>query len=284
MSPSSMTGFGKLTCTIETTVFNMELRTLNSRYRDIKIRSSLHDGAFEFALRKLFDTEFSRGRIDFTLSMEQHRSDSGQLLDELSAMAAPLGGEPLSITHLLLYKISRSLESGSSEVTLSESGRKELLSRGGELIDIVKRSRLAEGAMMVSTMEQILDRMSELTTEVARCAGEEEERQRERLNKKLEMVLKRDIDTVAMEREIAFILERADITEEITRLKGHLQSFRALLSQAGPCGRNMEFLCQELLREVNTIGSKSQEMEISSLGVGLKNEVEKLRELSANME
>ena len=126
--------------------------------------------------------------------------------------------------------------------------------------------------------------MSELTSEVARCAGEEEERQRERLNKKLEMVLKRDIDTVAMEREIAFILERADITEEITRLNGHIQSFRALLSQAGPCGRNMEFLCQELLREVNTIGSKSQEMEISSLGVGLKNEVEKLRELSANME
>ncbi|MBU1238368.1 DUF1732 domain-containing protein [Myxococcota bacterium] len=283
MAPRSMTGFGTRTCQTENISFTLELRTLNSRYKDIRIKTSLSDGALEYLMRTALDKEFSRGRLDLAVEARSEKSGEDTLLQELEALSGRLPSQEPSLTDILLLRIVRTLERGHS-LTITDTTRKSVVQTLGLLMEDVHQSRIAEGLVMVREMERILNDMKERTAQIKERAQGEGARFRERFSTKLAQVINSDMDQISLEREISIMIEKADINEELSRLTGHLNSFLELLTKDGVLGRNMEFLCQELLRETNTVGSKTQDLTISTLGVAMKNDVERLRELSANME
>ncbi len=283
MAPSSMTGFGSITVRRVDTTYTMELRTLNSRYKDVRVKTAVGDGALEYALRTALDKGFSRGRLDLSLEARSLGGGADSLSEELDALTARFPGQTPGLTDLLLLRITRSMERGEPR-GLDDDTRRALLDALDGLMETVRSTRAAEGAVMTSEMERLLTAMTDRTGEIEARAAGEGDRFRERFNTKLAHLVSSDMDRIALEREVALLIERADINEELARLRGHLASFGELLAKDGPAGRNMEFLCQEILRETNTIGSKTQDLTISTLGVAMKNDVERLRELSANME
>ncbi len=255
MALNSMTGFGRVGVVLEGVDYTLELRTLNSRYRDLKVKLPIKDGELEFALRKLLSRSFHRGRLDFTVR-HQRRDPVGEGVAELKALARVVGEDAPDLVSLLLFRIERALAGEAGGALLSQAGRE---------------------ASLLATMGKLLGQVRELTQG-------EGERLRSRLERRLEQLLTREVDRLSLEREVALLVEKADIHEEITRLQGHLQRFQGLLGATRPVGRTMEFLCQELLREVNTMGSKTHNLEVTNRIVTMKNEIEKLRELSANVE
>jgi len=145
--------------------------------------------------------------------------------------------------------------------------------------------RRKEGRAMARDMTVRLTSIAKSTEEIAKYSSVSVEKYREKLNKRIAEVLNSAApDTVRLEEEIAIMAERSDIAEECTRLASHIQQYRATLKQKEPVGKKLNFVLQEMNREINTIGAKSSELNISSLVIVAKEEIEKLRELVQNVE
>jgi uncharacterized protein (TIGR00255 family) len=163
--------------------------------------------------------------------------------------------------------------------------QRQLLGLLDRAVDDVVASRSQEGAAMARELEHRLDNIEAHLGTVERRAPERLTRERERLRESVRELLDgRSIDEDRLAQEIAFIADKLDVTEEIVRLKTHLGACRQILVSEGAVGRQLGFLGQEMLREINTIGSKANDAEIGHVVIGMKGELEKIREQSENVE
>jgi uncharacterized protein (TIGR00255 family) len=154
-----------------------------------------------------------------------------------------------------------------------------------EAIAQMQAMRLQEGAALQKDLIARIDGLDEQLAEVEARAPYRVSEARTRLRERLEDLLNDDrLNPDRLEQEIAYIADRLDITEECVRLHAHLSAFREALAAEEPVGRKLNFLVQEIHREVNTIGSKANDAEVAHLGVSMKEEVEKIREQIANIE
>ena len=145
---------------------------------------------------------------------------------------------------------------------------------------------MREGERIAKVVEDHLQEISELTTQAARVAGSQPGRRKVRLMKQLEELLEEDnsLSEERISQELALIIARGDVREELDRLLSHVAAARDLLAQGGAIGRRLDFLCQELNREANTLCSKSSDIELTKLGLALKAAIERLREQIQNIE
>lgn len=270
----------------------MEVRSLNHRFLELNLKLPRVLLPFDLKVRELVRGYVSRGKVDLTVRLD--RTDQripakvgvdwelvSAYVDILKEAKARFGlqGEP-SLDHLVRSGLL-SLEEGEVEEGVWEELEPVVRQALVELVE----SREREGQRILEDMEARLGEMERVLGEIEAEAPKVPEAYRNKLQERLRAMLDGlEPDRERLEQEVAYLAERADITEEIVRLKSHIQAFRGKLSQGSPVGRSLDFLLQEMNREANTMASKSPDLSIVQGALRIKEEVEKLREQVQNVE
>ncbi len=293
----SMTGFGDAVFEVEDAAFAVELRTVNHRHLDLRARLPRGLAALEGEVRSWVQGRLSRGKVDLTVRglsgatgaerLELDLEAAGRYLQAARELEARHGvGGELDVRSLLsLPGVARLVERELPEALLRPSLREGV----ERALAAAEAMRAAEGEALDRELRARLTRIEELGDAVASRASEVQRAVRERLRKRAEQL--RDetglLDEARLHQEIVLAADRLDVTEEVVRLRSHLEQFRAALESAGPgqpVGRRLDFLLQELGREVNTIGSKGGDAPVAHFVVDLKTELERVREQVQNVE
>ena len=284
--PSSMTGFGQA----DADGYHVEIRGLNHRYKEIRVKVPRDAAPAEMYIRGAINEAIQRGKVDVTITVNTGTQgapplninwDLAQAWHEtLLRMAERFGGEVSFHDIMTIPGVT-----GESETTSED--RWALIK--GPLETSIKQflaSRLEEGAKLRQDMLMRVDAIQAMCATVEGLAAQMPQAYQERLKANLETLMtdKSVLDEVRLAQEVAIMAERCDITEELVRLKSHLEAFKEVLFSQGAIGRRLDFMLQEINREWNTIGSKSQILAISHLVIDAKTELEKIREQVQNIE
>ena len=288
----SMTGFGQAERAFETMEVSVEVRTLNGRYLDMKLRLPHGARFLEARMRQVVREKLGRGRVDLSLeinwkSQARYRIDEGlvknylAMVDQLRSLG--VGGE-LDVAGCL--RLSGTLVANQPGAEIHDCSD-DLLAVAGEALDRVVEARQAEGARLLEDLTARIRSLERTVKEIGGHAAEVFDQARAKLTKRLEeMNLSFAADQGRLAEEIAYYAARAEISEEITRMRSHLVRFSHQLQDPGsePRGKSLDFLCQEMHREVTTILAKSSLPHVSSLALEAKGEIEKIREQVQNVE
>lgn len=289
----SMTGFGRGEATEEGTTISAELRTLNNRYFDFGLRAPRTIVNFEAELRELCRKGAERGKITLTLTENRGGAPAAARIDVDAAkrVAAQLQDlcndlritEAIHLEHLLHFP---EVVTPADPPEISERVLKLCLMATERAIENLRQMRLEEGQNLTRDMLSRLDIIATALAEVIKAQEGLPTRQMEKLKDRIQRLVPADsYDNSRLEMELALIADRLDITEECVRLDGHIGAFRKTLNKpAGPVGKKLGFLLQEMNREANTISSKTSSLEISHLTVSIREEIERLREQVQNLE
>ena len=288
--PKSMTGFAKIEKEYDRGKISGEARSLNSRYLEMNIRLPRADYTAEQKLRELIKRHIKRGKVDVSIKWERSGEDMSipkvnestvrQYVAVAKALKKDYGlkghltvDNIFSLKDLLVYEENNSL----SEDILADSFESLLVALGEE------RAREGEYITqdLVERVQAIAANLSEIETRWPATIKAHEEKLRGKVTEAVQSV---SIDEARILQEVAIYMERLDISEEIVRLKGHLGNFRETLSSTEPMGRKLDFIIQEMVRETNTIGSKSNDLYINERVIKIKVEIEKIREQVQNVE
>lgn len=290
----SMTGFGRGIVTGENFNISVELKTVNNRFLDVSLRLTQELQPLEADLKKLISSRLSRGRVDVFLNFERNEEIVYELnrplisgyLAALKQMQEEfqLTGEPdLNFVARLPNVLQTKKDGLSGEFSAGITQAFETA------LDDLEKMRAIEGDSLKNELEfrlsGIENRLPAIESESATVAEE----YRQRLMKRIgEMMAKSDsqfeIDQARMAQEVAYLSDRSDISEEITRLKSHIEQFRAIMEDEKDVGKRLDFLTQELNREANTITSKTNNMIVKENALAIKSEIEKIREQVQNVE
>lgn len=283
-----MTGTGVAIGATECGTLRVEVRSVNGRGLQVKLRLCPEVSGLEAALDELVRGELTRGSV--TLAIDRvgggalgiDRQALQQLVVDLRHIAAELGlAAELSLRDVL------AIAGATKTASLTRELAPQLKALVHEALADLRRHRLADGAAAVAAMEVDLAAVERLRGEAAQRAPALVDEHRERLLQRVrEFVAAQGVQIAAADvvREVAMFAERADVGEELQRLGAHLGEVRALLRRGGPLGRKLEFLLQEVLREANTLGSKSPDVTMAHCVVEMKASIDRLKEQAANLE
>ncbi len=287
----SMTSYGRATASLDSKNVAIELKTLNSKFVDIRLKVPPNFHEKELWLRKYLQDKLIRGKIEVVISFENegggetyaiNRSMFRQYYDQITDISAELN---LSTPDLVNTVIRLPEVVASSEEPILPEDWQIIVSTLDAAVDRLMGHRSEEGRAIEEDLEkhvrQILRHLSDITPfEVARV-----EKVRQRMDQNLNDYLKRDnVDENRFEQEVLFYLEKMDITEEKVRLQQHCQYFlEEMASTEASNGRKLIFISQEIGREINTLGAKGYSSDIQKLVVLMKDELEKIKEQLANV-
>ena len=289
----SMTGYGRAEALIDGRNILVEIRSVNHRYFEFSSRVPRSYGFLESRLKNYLQGKLSRGKVDVNVSIQtvEGTTASVQVNQELAAsyvQALRTLQEPLGLTDdLSLSTISRfsDIFTVTKETEDEETIWSDVLQAAEQASDRFVQMREAEGAKMKEDLEERLDFILRAVEKVEERSPKTVEEHRARLYRKISEVLgNTQIDEQRILTEAAIYAEKIAVAEETVRLRSHIDQFRAIMQQAGPVGRKLDFLIQEFNREANTIGSKAQDIEIARIVVDIKSEIEKIREQIQNIE
>ncbi len=293
MPIKSMTGFGEGAASGGGVSVLVEISSVNRKQLDVNISLPRNLAALDAQVQSRVRREFSRGRISGVIRVEAAGSAAGTVqVDEALAaqyvegirraakklkLADDLGAETLARLPGLVSVVQKSLDTDHAGAVLDKAMDKAL--RG------LTRMRAAEGKALEKDLRERLALLDGLMKGIREAAPSVVADYRKKLFQRLEEAGLDDLaDDERMVKEIALFADRCDISEELTRLKSHLAQARKLLRSAEPVGRTLDFLCQELFREINTVGSKANEAGITRQVVAFKTELERIREQVQNVE
>lgn len=289
----SMTGFGQGEAASDRYSARIELRSVNHRYLDMFLRVPKQYSQLEEVLRRVIAERVSRGRIEAAVSVEEFAQKERNVrlnapllqgyLRALEGIREILGSdEKITLSQILALPGVLEVEEPEADW---EDLQKVLGEAAAQALDDLERMRAAEGARLFSDLQEKIVHLEELQSAVAQVAPQVVEDYRARLSERLRDLLHGT--TLTEERflaEVALFADRCSIDEELVRLGSHTQQLKELLHSTQPVGRKLDFLIQEMNREVNTIGSKSSSVQVAGLVVELKSELEKVREQVQNIE
>lgn len=289
----SMTGFGRGEGDTTLGKVVVESRSVNHRYSDINIKLPKRLNLFENRLKEIIRSQVSRGRVDVSLRLDNAGEDKVQLTVDLD-----LAEQYYQVLHNLKERlrlkdeITLNLLAGAKDVIVAKEELGDVEPYWQEILPVLKQSlknmddmKRLEGESLTEDLKQRLKNIAEqlqmIKQQFPLRLGAFLTRLQDRLRSLLEGF---DTDPSRFQQEVAFLAERTDITEEIVRAESHLAQFRGLLEGNDPVGRKMDFLLQEIHREVNTVSAKANDAEISQRVVEIKSELEKIREQVQNVE
>ena len=290
---NSMTGFGAATAPLGGSSIRVEISGVNRKQAEIAVVLPRAWAALETAVRDMVASDVSRGRVNVSLSLQQTPGSTGALAlnrDKLAALTATLAEAETALGRAVDTSLDSLLRLGIiAEETETEIPMEEIQAAAEpavrEALEAFITLRAQEGENM---KRDLLSRIATLRNFreqlMARAAGVAT-RHREVLLKRLaEADLPLPLDDERIIKEIALFADRCDVSEEMTRLESHLNQFEKICDKAEPVGRTLDFLCQEIFRELNTTGSKANDAELAQLVVTAKTELEKIREQVQNIE
>ncbi len=289
----SMTGYGRCSDTVNGFEVTFEIRSVNNRYLDTNIRLPRIYGYLEEKIKKAIQKKAARGKIDAFLSVERPAGETTQIvLDEGLTAQYVEALRKIAENHGLRNDISVSSVSRFSDIFSKKVQEDDADTVWQAVEPVVEQAlnafldmRLREGESLFADVDSRLNRMEEILSEIRSLSATALDQYRTRLEARLKEFLEdRQLDENRLLTEVGIIADKIDTGEELTRLASHIEQFRGLIRQEQPSGRTMDFLTQELNREVNTIGSKCSEIAITKLVIDAKNEIERIREQIQNIE
>ena len=288
----SMTGFGRSELSEEGVTVSVQISSVNRKSLDIMCILPKEFQQLERQVVEKTRNRIGRGRIQFSIEIKDERNESAGLpsdvqidagIERLKRITERHGGS-IEITPQVVVDLARLLESEASALPVEVVERLLMKCADAALEELVSM-REYEGAALREDLETRCIVMKNALNAVGKLAPEMVKKHRENLLGRLEQAgLEIDVEDERVLREIALFADRCDVSEEITRLDSHLGQFSDLLDKDEPVGRSIEFLIQEIAREINTIGSKSSSIDVSKSALSLKNELERIREQVANVE
>ena len=292
----SMTGYGQAVQTNDAYELTIELKSVNNRFLDLQIRMPKELNPFESLIRKIAKEKIQRGRVDVFINLTPLKSGNKQisvdwpLLQQLVTELQNGGKEHFGIVDFPVEQVLVKAMEQSDFVTLidqptEEDSLEELVQAvANEAFTQLAASRESEGAGIQKVLVDYGSKVQALVVELSGFVDEYEADFQQRYQAKLEEYLGNTVDQDRLLTELAILLERGDIHEELDRLSIHIEKLAKLLQATEPVGRELDFLLQEMNREVNTIGSKSSPIQIKDIVVQLKTILEKIREQIQNVE
>ena len=291
----SMTGFGAGEATSGPVTVSVELRAVNHRFLDVSLKLPSALQFLEIDLRQRLKEGVARGRVTCAATvtldpaaaaprLEPARLDAAlallqQAADRLEIITSK--NQELRLEHLL--RVPDLFQPASAELS-----REDLAAAFSGALDTalagLQQMKQQEGAKLVAEMQERLDAIATALAEVQKLAPQAAEEAHRKLSERLAELLEGEVDPQRLAQEVAFLADKANINEECERLGIHLQHTREALGGGGQVAKRLNFLLQEMHREVNTMGSKTNLMAITQLVIGMKDQVESLREQVQNLE
>jgi uncharacterized protein (TIGR00255 family) len=270
-----------------------ELKSVNGKSLDLRLRLAPGFDALEPGLRATLAQRFRRGNISAALAITRtapaalriNRDALAQLVSLMSELAGEIDAAPPRLDGLLALRgIVETIED--DEEAVIERRRSAVLGSWETALDRLAAARAEEGGRLALLLRDQLEEMAAFIRAAEACAAAQPEAIRERLNKMLVSLadLVPGLPEERVAQEMALLVARSDVREELGRLHAHVEQARDLLQQGEAIGRRLDFLCQELNREANTLCSKSADIELTRIGLSLKAAVEQFREQVQNIE
>jgi uncharacterized protein (TIGR00255 family) len=278
-----MTGFGGAAGND----FTVEIRSLNHRYMDISIKMPPYMSQYEIPLRNILKGKFQRGKFDVSVSIN---SDKAPQLKINRALAGSIYAALLDLQKELSLPGTISIETltGYKEIMMEEEPHFDtdaMHTTFHEAVSNLEAMRMREGSLLSDEIRGRIALLQEMHNEIKVRAPEEVIKWREKFTERLRLIVEAGmIDNNRIVQEAAIMAEKLDISEEISRTENHLKQFIEIIDNGNTIGKKLDFLLQEINREVNTLSYKSGDYSISNLVVNMKNEIEKIREQVQNIQ
>jgi uncharacterized protein (TIGR00255 family) len=289
----SMTGFGRAEGDTSLGKIIVEYRSVNHRYCDINLKLPKRLSPFENRMKELIRSQVSRGRIDVTLRLDSQGEEKVQLSVDLN-LAEQYYQVLQALKERLQLKdeVTLSLLAGAKDLITAKEESGDIEPYWQEVLPILKQSfknmddmKRLEGESLAKDLQQRLEYIDQQLKIIKQQFPFHLKAYHNKLHARLRSLLEGiEVDPLRFQQEIAVLSERVDITEEIVRAESHLTQFNTLLEKDEPVGRKMDFLLQEIHREINTISAKANDAEVSQRVVEIKSELEKIREQVQNIE
>lgn len=288
----SMTGFGRGKYECDGRSYTVEIKSVNHKYTDINVRLPRFLNSIEDKIRKRISNEISRGKIDVFVNFENYSNETATIklnkelakeyLKELKALADETGvNYNVNIMDVSKLPEILKLEDEENEELIG----KELMIALDEALKNFVSMRALEGQKLVEDIEKRIYAIQEKVEEIIGFSSTLVEEYIAKLEARVNELLKPGtVDENRLMQEIVIFSDKSSIEEELTRLKSHISQFLNLIKEASPIGKKIDFLIQEINREVNTIGSKANCLEITNRVIEIKTEVENIREQIQNIE
>jgi uncharacterized protein (TIGR00255 family) len=294
----SMTGFAAVTHEDDRATIGVTIRSLNHRHLDLQLRIPQSLAAIESDVRSLVVKRVSRGRVELGLSMQvrqmpgvevEFNEEFGRALEAAIDKARYQGLVTGPLTPGDLLRLPQALTIREHQTDADETAQAELAASARETIDKalleLDSMRGREGDHLRADLDTRLRFVADIVERVAVAADEGRAAMEQRLTERVrELRTELQADETAVAQEIVRMAGRSDISEELSRFRAHVSHWVTLADSAEPCGRKLDFLLQEMNREVNTMGSKADGLRVSELIISAKAELEKMREQVQNVE
>ncbi len=288
-----MTGYGSAEGLSSLGAISTEARSVNHRFCDVNLKLSRRLNPLENRIKELIRTRFSRGRFDMVVRLDSSERNTYRLEPDLQMARQYLDALRALKTELRLKgEISLDMIAQAKDIIVPVEDGEEVETHWEEIRPVIEQAldalaamRRQEGEGLALDLRKRLRAVRTLADGIMARAPSVTEDYRRRLGERLEKVLKgTDVEPIRFNQEVAFFAEKSDISEETVRMTSHLAQLDKTMKSSGPMGRKLEFLVQEIHREANTISSKANDETISHAVVGIKGELEKIREQIQNLE
>ena len=284
-----MTGFGKMVKEFDDKTITVEMRSLNSKQMDLSLRLPSAYKNKEIELRSMFTKELERGKIDVSIYIDYQKKEPEIEIDQnlalsysekLKNLSVRIEADSSNLLELIL-KMPDVVKNQRKEV--DEKEWEQIMETIHFCLEELNNFRIKEGNVLLEDLKIRLENILENLKKIEHLDALRKDHIKNRIKKNLkEIISEISIDQNRFEQEIIYYLERLDITEEKVRLKAHCDHFLNTVREPSS-GRKINFISQEIGREINTIGSKANDSEIQKLVVEMKDELEKIKEQSMNM-
>ena len=301
MAIHSMTGFARVQVRVpineeDQLSYTLTIKSVNHRFLDVQLRFPNGLDGLEMELRKLLKEKLVRGHVELALSIDRSGQQKfGYNRDLIAVYLAAFAeaqrehgikGEPDLNGALRMPGALQAERTSEIDLTILEASVRQEV---GPLVEELKLMRAREGESLDGILRATLDRLAESTDSVAQLRPEIEQRYQERLTQRLLAATGPEFNRQRLLEEVAVLVDRSDISEELTRMTAHIAHFRELLNAGGELGKKLDFLLQEMNREANTLLSKTggiggKGTRVTELGLAMKAEIEKAREQIQNVE
>ena len=291
----SMTGYAKAEVFYNNSTYLIELKSLNSKQLDLKINIPTVYREKEIEIKKLIAKELHRGKIE--LFVNKKSIDSKPVYQINNEVVASYYNQMIELTSKLDKTSNQKKDTGSlissllkipdvvvkKNEEISKKELKNLLSGINEVVKKILVSRSNEGKELLKDIVNRINLISKLLIRVKKLSKTQASKIEEKIKSKINSNSNLILDQNRFEQEMIYYLEKLDMTEEVVRLKSHIKYFEEVIKERSPVGKKLNFISQEIGREINTIGSKCSNADIQKIVVEMKNELEKIKEQLLNI-
>lgn len=286
----SMTGFGKAVAELENRKVTVEVKSLNSKQLDLYVRMPNLYKEKEMEVRNLITRRLERGKVDFLIYVENIGIDTANQINQnviesyykqIKETASNLGIDVPSDWFQVLMRMPEVLKYEQNEA--DENEWRKVSEAINEAINQLLSFRKQEGKMLQSLFEEKTNNISNLLLDIEPYEKDRIEKVRTRITEALQKLEGVEYDKNRFEQELIYYIEKLDINEEKNRLSNHLRYFQETMNAGSGQGKKLGFICQEIGREVNTMGSKSNDAEMQQIVVRMKDELEQMKEQVLNV-